>query len=424
MELLTQKCSKCGLQQVIDEFRLRKHTRADKVYYIRNSTCKICESKYSREYEAKHRDKVKAAHNAAAKRRTEVKKVYDKAYRDKTRIKRSVNSHEYYIKTREDFDRLIKYKYREYKYSAKKRGLEFDIEFKEFVALSKGKCEYCGDDILGIGLDRIDSSIGYIKSNVRRCCEICNKMKYTMTEREFMEKCYTIYNKLKINNLYTVPILDYGYMSLLRIDGCDVDVENSARTSFFKTVNIPTAGFIERLAKAGHMSPFRSIGIWLEIRMPIAVKGQFLKHIVGVSNVEDATCWNEQSFRGAAEKIDIYIPDARKAIGRWGQGDVVDQDLNHEFTNSLNESAKTSIDLYNKWIGKGISAECARYFLPGYAVFTVVRCKMSLDAAWHFYKLRSDSHAQLEIQEYAKAIDTICAKHFPISWAALKASVE
>jgi 5-methylcytosine-specific restriction endonuclease McrA len=43
-----------------------------------------------------------------------------------------------------------------------------------------GDCHYSG-------IDRKDSSKGYILSNVVSCCFTCNKAKGTMSEKEFLE---------------------------------------------------------------------------------------------------------------------------------------------------------------------------------------------------------------------------------------------
>jgi thymidylate synthase (FAD) len=42
-------------------------------------------------------------------------------------------------------------------------------------------------------------------------------------------------------------------------------------------------------------------------------------------------------------------------------------------------------------------------------------CDSSMQAVMHFLKLREDSHAQWEIQEYARAVREVSQEHFPIS---------
>lgn len=79
-----------------------------------------------------------------------------------------------------------------YKAGAKYRGIEFHLSFDEFESFWGGSCFYCGGRIDGIGLDRIDSSIGYQVDNVVRCCPRCNKAKGTLTQEEFITMCKEI----------------------------------------------------------------------------------------------------------------------------------------------------------------------------------------------------------------------------------------
>ena len=123
------------------------------------------------------------------------------------------------------------------------------------------------------------------------------------------------------------------------------------------------------------------------------------------------------------EKLSFHIPEPRYPQGRWGQGDKAEKVLNDEFQRELKYACERAEYSYNRWLEKGIAAENARKFLPFYSMYTTVRNRISLEAAFHFWELRQSGHAQLEIQEYSKAIDTICDKCFPISWKALKASI-
>lgn len=58
---------------------------------------------------------------------------------------------------------------------ARKRNLVNELSFEQWQNLRWMPCGYCGGETTGI--DRIDSSIGYVSSNVTAACERCNKMK-------------------------------------------------------------------------------------------------------------------------------------------------------------------------------------------------------------------------------------------------------
>lgn len=80
-----------------------------------------------------------------------------------------------------------------YKNSARKRDIPFDLSMDDFMAFWQLPCVYCGGDIDTIGLDRKDSSIGYVKSNVVPCCYWCNSMKSDKTILEFIGQCEKIF---------------------------------------------------------------------------------------------------------------------------------------------------------------------------------------------------------------------------------------
>lgn len=81
--------------------------------------------------------------------------------------------------------------------AAKEKG--FDLTLEEFIHISKMNCYYCGSnptktkghrkwskEIYTNGLDRIDPSLGYLKSNIVACCKDCNVAKLDKTEEEFI----------------------------------------------------------------------------------------------------------------------------------------------------------------------------------------------------------------------------------------------
>jgi len=77
-----------------------------------------------------------------------------------------------------------------------KRGISFDITQDEFYECIKQNCYLCGKANTLThtnGIDRINSDIGYTKSNIHTCCANCNYMKNNYTYKEFMDKCSLIY---------------------------------------------------------------------------------------------------------------------------------------------------------------------------------------------------------------------------------------
>jgi hypothetical protein len=66
------------------------------------------------------------------------------------------------------------------------RGISFDFSYEDFLIFVTSPCFYC-DSPSPNGIDRIDSSAGYVLSNCRSCCKICNIMKMAHPEQTFFE---------------------------------------------------------------------------------------------------------------------------------------------------------------------------------------------------------------------------------------------
>jgi hypothetical protein len=79
-----------------------------------------------------------------------------------------------------------------YKNRARRNNMEFELEESEFNNLVLSKCFYCGRQghkTDPIGVDRINSSIGYKKDNCVACCCYCNYAKGPLPQKLFLEKC-------------------------------------------------------------------------------------------------------------------------------------------------------------------------------------------------------------------------------------------
>ena len=70
---------------------------------------------------------------------------------------------------------------RSYRYSAKKRGYEWNLTDKDVQSIVEMPCEYCKvDGNPYVGIDRKDNKTGYSVGNVVPCCSTCNYAKGKM----------------------------------------------------------------------------------------------------------------------------------------------------------------------------------------------------------------------------------------------------
>jgi hypothetical protein len=94
-----------------------------------------------------------------------------------------------------------------YRLNAEKRSLTYSLTIEQFRKLTSDSCYYCGDapayshngvtcstPYMYNGVDRVDNSIGYTIENCVTCCRICNWMKRTQTQSDFIAKCESIVN--------------------------------------------------------------------------------------------------------------------------------------------------------------------------------------------------------------------------------------
>lgn len=99
----------------------------------------------------------------------------------------------------------------QYKRGAKKRGLDYSLSTEEFDKLVIGICYYCGDSLTNTikgqgktsgdfkytGIDRVDSTKGYILDNCVPCCWMCNNMKNTTDKDVFINHIKKIYENIE-----------------------------------------------------------------------------------------------------------------------------------------------------------------------------------------------------------------------------------
>jgi len=102
--------------------------------------------------------------------------------------------------------------YNRYKHKCIKREIEITITKEQFDKKRQETCYLCGKENSEIhqnGIDRVDSSIGYIESNIQSCCGSCNYMKSDYSLETFLEKCtlVALNHKIVETNIQNVPIV-------------------------------------------------------------------------------------------------------------------------------------------------------------------------------------------------------------------------
>jgi len=144
------------------------------------------------EYYQKNKGYFDKKNKEWAENNVEEVKEYKKKYRENNREKLRKSGREYSMFN----NKSIKGKYAQYKHGAKRRGLLFDLTLSEFTYLMENDCYYCGSST-STGVDRMDNTLGYLKENSVPCCDICNRMKFKYSVKDFIDHCrkVTEYNE-------------------------------------------------------------------------------------------------------------------------------------------------------------------------------------------------------------------------------------
>lgn len=196
-------------------------------------------------------------------------------------------------------------------------------------------------------------------------------------------------------------------------DADDVDPAQSARMSFDQMDVDRTREqdfkLAEYLMRNMHTSPFEMIEIWLEMKLPIFVARQFVRH--------RTVSINEVSGRYVTLPREWYIP---KVVGgkasnkKQGQADNLEPLIQERFRVALNDHCDEGYQRYLRALEAGVAPEHARMLLS-LNHYTHWLWKQDLHNMMHFLSLRSHEHAQVEARAYAEAIISLLRQALPES---------
>lgn len=214
-------------------------------------------------------------------------------------------------------------------------------------------------------------------------------------------------------------VLDDGFVRVVDYMGSDQSIVQAARVSYGKGTKKVSQdrGLIRYLMRHRHSTPFEMCEIKFHIRVPMDCWRQWIRH--RTANV------NEYSTRYsiAIDSAQKTKPDEWRiqssANMQGSQGFISELDgLN--LTDEETQLHELSKKIYNHRIELGIAREQARKDLP-LSTYTEAYWKIDLHNLLHFLELRMDSHAQLEIRNYASTIGyEIVKKWVPMTWEAFE----
>lgn len=228
-----------------------------------------------------------------------------------------------------------------------------------------------------------------------------------------------------------IDVLDHGFVKLRNLSGpvrrpeeefdaSDRDPAITARISF-DLLDADRAAeqdhkLVKYLMANKHWTPVEMIEVWLEMKLPIFVARQFVRH--------RTACLNEVSARYATLPAEWYVPDLLtvglkssnnkqgRDISNWGDLSKEKQQDICSFLTNLDEQNRFGYQKYTEALEAGIAPELARCFLQ-VNHYTHWVWKQDLRNMLGFLTLRLDSHAQYEARVYAQAIYDLLKQHLP-----------
>lgn len=227
-------------------------------------------------------------------------------------------------------------------------------------------------------------------------------------------------------------ILDHGFVRLVDTMGDDKAIVDAARVSYgdgTKTVS-DDRNLIRYMVRHAHTSPLEMCEIKLHLKMPIFVARQWIRH--RTANV------NEISGRYSIMKDEFYVPKSenvaiQSSTNNQGRGDNINPERAKDVIDLIDYANRASYMDYKHLVTEGpffndfgdgcegyaVARELARVVLP-LNTYTEFYWKIDLHNLLHFLRLRTDSHAQFEIREYANAIAEIVKEWVPLVWEAFE----
>lgn len=210
------------------------------------------------------------------------------------------------------------------------------------------------------------------------------------------------------------PVLDHGYVELYDWMGDDLRIVNMARQSFGEEstkMGKSEKGLINFLAREQHGTPFEGPVFTFNVKCPIFVAREWMRHRIG--------SFNEYSGRYTKMMSDFYIPSGDQLRSQVGKpGNYHFEPLPDYAQVATRTDIEYSVDMawnmYEVMLKRGVAKEVARMVLP-VNIYTQFTWVVNLRSLMNFVALRSDDAALWEIRQYSQAIEAQIQTVVPVA---------
>jgi len=215
-----------------------------------------------------------------------------------------------------------------------------------------------------------------------------------------------------------IKVLDeIGHVFVVDAMGDDARIEQVARLSYEggrKTSD--TRGLLRYLMRHRHTSPYEQVLITLDIKMPIFVARQLVRH--------RTQSLNEVSGRYSVLPEEFYIPPPEQVCyqsrsNNQGRAAPFPEVEAIQLRSQMRDEADNAFATYDQFLEADMAKETARMGLP-LSTYTHWVTTWDLHNLLHMLKLRLDPHAQWEVRQYAEAIWKIVQDWCPLAAEAFR----
>lgn len=212
-----------------------------------------------------------------------------------------------------------------------------------------------------------------------------------------------------------IEVLDHGHVTYVDHMGSDQRVVDCARASIqgenVKATN-SNRNLIRYLVNHKHTTPLESVVFTFQVKCPIFVARQWLRH--------RTLSANELSARYGELPQEMYQPEVlheQSKDNKQGSGTEITGNKGKNLLSMMQFSNESVYRRYQILLQNGVAREEARMVLP-VGIYTQFYITQNLHNLFHFLTLRSHPHAQYEIRVYADAIASIVKEKVPLCWEA------
>lgn len=217
-----------------------------------------------------------------------------------------------------------------------------------------------------------------------------------------------------------IKLLNHGHVRLVESMGSDLSVVRNARVSYDAEWRAgedegKDTKLIDYLVKNRHTSPFEAATFTFDVKCPIFVARQWMRH--------RTWAFNEISARYAELPEEFYVPELNQITTQSASNKQMrtsEQNPHADVIQALMlDASEAAFRTYHTMIGMGCPRELARSVLP-VGTYTHFFCSVDLHNLMHFLKLRLHEHSQYEIRVYADAMLQLVEPICPVTVAAFR----